>query len=809
MESPRYFYMKRIIKKVAVLGSGVMGSRIACHFANIGVPVLLLDIAPKELTADEEKKGLKLDAPAVRNRIVNSALQAAVVANPSPLYRKSEASRIKTGNFDDNLKEIATCDWVIEVVVERLDIKKGLYERVEQFRKKGTLITSNTSGIPIHLLAEGRSQDFKENFAGTHFFNPPRYLKLLEIIPTPETKPEVVDFLLHYGDLYLGKTVVLAKDTPGFIANRVGVFALLDAMQTMQKLGLTVEETDKLTGPVIGHAKSATLRTSDVVGLDTTINVANGLVQGLPNDEAKDVFVLPDFMQQMGENKWLGDKTGQGFYKKVKGADGKSEIHALDLNTLEYKPSQKVKFATLELTKSIDKLADRFKVLVTGKDKAGEFYRLSFGSLFAYVSNRVPEIADQLYKIDDALRAGFGWELGPFETWDALGVQAGLDLAKAAGRTVAPWVEDMLAAGNQTFYKVEGGVRKFYDKESKQYQPVAGVENFIILDNLRASGKVLWKNAGASVIDLGDGILNVEFHSKMNSLGTDVIQGLLKGVEMAEAGYRGLVVGNDAPNFSAGANLGLVYMQALEQEFDELNLMVQQFQQAMMRMRYSSIPVVGTPHGLTLGGGCELNLHCDRVVASAETYMGLVEFGVGLIPGGGGTKEMTLRTATKYEEGEPELNLLRNTYMTISTAKVSTSAAEAFDLGFLRRGDEIVVNPNRVIAQAKAAAIELADAGYSQPTPKTNIKVHGKGALAMFKTGVYAMKEGKYISAHDQLIADKLAYVMCGGDLSAPTEVSEQYLLDLEREAFLSLTGERKTLERIQSILTTGKPLRN
>jgi len=801
--------MKRIIKKVAVLGSGVMGSRIACHFANIGVPVLLLDIAPQELTADEEKKGLKLDAPAVRNRIVNSALQAAVVANPSPLYRKSEVSRIKTGNFDDNLKEIASCDWVIEVVVERLDIKKSLYERVEQFRKKGTLITSNTSGIPIHLLAEGRSEDFQENFAGTHFFNPPRYLKLLEIIPTPDTKPEVIDFLLHYGDLYLGKTVVLAKDTPGFIANRVGVFALLDAMQTMQKLGLTVEETDKLTGPVIGHAKSATLRTSDVVGLDTTINVANGLAQGLPNDEAKDVFVLPDFVKKMGENKWLGDKTGQGFYKKVKDEGGKSEIHALDLNTLEYKPSQKVKFATLELTKSIDKLADRFQVLVGGRDKAGEFYRLSFGSLFAYVSNRVPEIADQLYKIDDALRAGFGWELGPFETWDALGVPAGIELAKAAGRSIAPWVEEMLAAGSQTFYKVENGTRKFYDRESKQYQPVAGVENFIILDNLRASGKVLWKNAGASVIDLGDGILNVEFHSKMNSLGTDVIQGLLKGVELAEAGYRGLVVGNDAPNFSAGANLGLVYMQALEQEFDELNMMIQQFQQAMMRMRYSSIPVVGTPHGLTLGGGCELNLHCDRVVASAESYIGLVEFGVGLIPGGGGTKEMTLRTAAKYEEGEPEFNLLRNTYMTISTAKVSTSAAEAFDLGFLRRGDEVVVNPNRVIAQARAAAIELADAGYSQPSQKTNIKVHGKGALAMFKTGVYAMKEGKYISAHDQLIADKLAYVMCGGDLSSPTEVSEQYLLDLEREAFLSLCGERKTLERIQSILTTGKPLRN
>jgi len=801
--------MNRTIKKVAVLGSGVMGSRIACHFANIGVQVLLLDIAPKELLPDEEKKGLKLDAPAVRNRIVNAALQAAIVANPSPLYRKADAAKIKTGNFDDNLKDIAGCDWTIEVVIERLDIKKSLYERVEQFRKKGTLITSNTSGIPIHLLAEGRSEDFKQHFAGTHFFNPPRYLKLLEIIPTPDTKPDVLDFLQHYGDLYLGKTVVLAKDTPGFIANRVGVWALLDAMQTMQKLGLTVEETDKLTGPVIGHAKSATLRTSDVVGLDTTINVANGLAQGLPDDEAKDVFVLPDFVKKMGESKWLGDKTGQGFYKKVKGEGGKSEIHALDLNTLEYKPSQKVKFATLEMTKTIEKLADRFKVLVGGKDKAGEFYRLSFGGLFAYVSNRVPEISDQLYKIDDALRAGFGWELGPFETWDALGVQAGVDLAKSAGRTVAPWVEEMLTAGHSTFYEVEDGVRKFYDQASQSYQAIPGVENFIILDNLRASGKVLWKNAGASVIDLGDGILNVEFHSKMNSLGTDVIQGLLKGVEMAEAGYRGLVVGNDAPNFSAGANLGLVYMQALEQEFDELNMMIQQFQQAMMRMRYSSIPVVGTPHGLTLGGGCELNLHCDRVVAAAESYIGLVEFGVGLIPGGGGTKEMTLRTATKYEDGEPEFNLLRNTYMTISTAKVSTSAAEAFDLGFLRRGDEVVLNSNRVIAAAKSAALDLADAGYTQPMQKTNIKVHGKGALAMFKTGVYAMQQGNYISTHDQLIADKLAYVMCGGDLSSPTEVSEQYLLDLEREAFLSLCGERKTLERIQSILTTGKPLRN
>ncbi|MBD2713895.1 enoyl-CoA hydratase/isomerase family protein [Microvirga sp. STR05] len=802
--------MNRTIKKVAVLGSGVMGSRIACHFANIGVQVLLLDIAPKELLPAEEAKGLKLDNPAVKNRIVNASLQAAVAANPSPLYRKADATRIKTGNFDDNLKDIAGCDWTIEVVVERLDIKKSLFERVEQYRKPGTLITSNTSGIPIHMMTEGRSDNFRKHFCGTHFFNPPRYLKLLEIIPTPETDKSVVDFLMHYGDLYLGKTTVLAKDTPAFIANRVGVFAIMDVVQVMSELGLTVEEVDKLTGPVIGHAKSATFRTSDVVGLDTMINVANGLAQNLPNDEAKHVFQLPDFIKKMAENKWLGDKTAQGFYKKVKGASGKSEIQALDLNTLEYKPSAKVKFATLEATKPIEKLADRFKVLAAGKDKAGDFYRKTFAGLFAYVSNRIPEITDSLYKIDDALRAGFGWDLGPFETWDALGVQKGLELAKAEGKTVAPWVEEMVAAGHTAFYKVsEAGVKQFYDIESKSYQAIPGMENFIILDNLRATGKVLWKNAGASVLDMGDGILNVEFHSKMNALGSDVIQGLLKGVELAEKDFRGLVVGNDAPNFSAGANLGLVYMFALDQEYDELNLMIAQFQQAMMRMRYSSIPVVGAPHGLALGGGCELNLHCDRVVAAAETYMGLVEFGVGLIPGGGGTKEMTLRTALKYEEGEPEYNLLRNAFMTVSTAKVSTSAHEAFDLGFLRRGDEVVVNSNRVLAQAKAAAIELAEDGYTQPLQKTNIKVQGKGALGMFLTGVHAMKEGRYISDHDVKIANKLAYIMCGGDLSSPTEVSEQYLLDLEREAFLSLTGERKTLERIQSILTTGKPLRN
>lgn len=800
--------MNRNIKRVAVLGSGVMGSRIALHFANIGVPVLLLDIVPRELLPEEEKKGLTLDSPAVRNRLVNAALQAAVTSNPSPVYRKTDAKRVTTGNFDDNLKDIAQCDWVIEVVVERLDIKRALYEKVEKVRRPGSLITSNTSGIPIHLLAEGRSEDFKKHFAGTHFFNPPRYLKLLEIIPTPDTAPEVVDFLLDYGDRFLGKTTVRAKDTPAFIGNRVGVFAILDVLRRMQDLSLTVEEIDRLTGPVIGHPKSATFRTADVVGLDTLINVANGLAQGLPNDEAKATFALPEFLAKMAENKWLGDKTGQGFYKKIKGAGGKSEIQALNLATLEYGASTRPKFATLETTKTIDSLSQRLPILVGGKDKAGEFYRLMFGSLFAYASNRLPEIADHLYQIDDALRAGFGWEQGPFESWDAIGIQKGIELATAAGATVAPWVTEMVAAGHSKFYRSENGQRQYYDAASKAYQPMPGGESFIILDALRATRK-LWGNAGASIFDLGDGVLGLEFHSKMNTIGGDTITAIHRAIELAEKSYRGLVIGNNAPNFSAGANLALLYMQAIEQEYDEVNLMIRTFQQAMMRVRYSAVPVVTVPHGLSLGGGCEICLHADRVVAAAETYMGLVEFGVGVIPAGGGTKEMVLRTALAAEEGDIELNSLRNAFTNIATAKVSTSAAEAWDMNYLRRGDETIVNGDRALAEAKRAVLELADAGYVQPVKRTNIKVQGRGALGMFITGVYAMQEGRYISDHDRKIAEKLAYVMCGGDLSAPTEVSEDYLLDLEREAFLSLTGERKTLERIQSILTSGKPLRN
>jgi 3-hydroxyacyl-CoA dehydrogenase len=801
--------MKRIINKVAILGSGIMGSRIACHFANIGVQVLLLDIVPKELTEAEQKKGLSLTDKAVRNRIVNDALHTALKTNPSPIYKNSFASRITTGNFEDNIKDIAQCDWVMEVVVENLKIKQTVFEQVELYRKPGTLVTTNTSGIPIHMLTEGRSEDFKKHFCGTHFFNPPRYLRLLEIIASPDTDNGVVAFLTEYGQKNLGKKVVVCKDTPAFVANRVGVFGIMDIAHLVDKLKLTVEEVDKFTGPVIGHPKSATFRTSDLVGLDTLVHVVTDLHQNCPADEAKDLFTLPLFMQQLYENKWLGDKTGQGFYKKVKNENGKSEILALDLETLAYRPTQKVKSATLESTKTITDLKQRLKVLVKGTDKAAAFYRASFAALFAYVANRIPEIADDLYQIDDAIEAGFGWEIGPFKKWDAIGVAEGVAMLKAEGSKVAAWVEEMLAAGCTSFYKVEQGKQLYYDINSKSYIVIPGTEDLISLDALRAEHTV-FKNAGLSVIDIGDGILNVEFHSKMNAIGGDILTGLNKAIDIAEAGYKGIVICNNGSNFSAGANVGMIFMMAVEQDYDELDFTVRLFQKTTMRLRYSSIPVVAAPHNMALGGGCEICLHADKVVAHAECYIGLVEFGVGLIPGGGGTKEFAVRISDAHRQDDTDLNVFRDKFLTIGQAKVATSAHEAFDLGYLRTGvDEIVVSRERLLTEAKAACLRLADAGYQQPIPRKDIRVLGQQALGIVYVGANSMKSGNYISEHDQKISEKLGYVLAGGDLSSPTDVSEDYLLDLERKAFVELCAERKTLERIQSILNGGKILRN
>ena len=797
--------MKRIIKKVAVLGSGVMGSRIAAHFAGIGLQVLLLDIAaPSNSPEGGEQK------PAERNKIVNDALTAAIKSSPSPVYNKDVVKRITTGNFTDNMKDIATYDWVIEVVVERLDIKQSIFTEVEKYRKPGTLITSNTSGIPIHLMAEGRSDDFKKHFCGTHFFNPPRYLRLLEIIPTPFTDKEVVDFLMHYGDLFLGKTTVLAKDTPAFIANRVGVYSIMAIFGLVEKMGLTIDEVDALTGPIIGRPKSATFRTADVVGIDTLVKVAKGVADNCPDDEAKETFNIPSWLDTIVKNNWLGDKTGQGFFKKMstRNEKGEKEIHVLDLKTLEYGPRSKPKFASVEAAKPVEDLKTRIKMLSAGTDKAGEFYRQFHYNLFSYISHRIPEISDEIYRVDDAMKAGFGWEIGAFETWDVLGVEQVATKMTEAGIKLAPWIKEMLDAGIKTFYKVENGKRMYYDVASKSYKQVPGAESFIILKNY--NDKIVWKNSACTLYDIGDDVVGLEWRTKMNSIGGEVLEGVQRSIAIAEEKFKGLVIANDGPNFSAGANVGMIFMYAIEQEYDELDMAIRMFQNTMMRVRYSSVPVVVAPHGLTLGGGCEINLHADKVCAAAETYIGLVELGVGLIPGGGGTKEFTLRAADDMHEDEPETITLKSRFLNIATAKVATSALEGFNMGILRKGhDEIVMNQERRIAEAKKSVLEMYDQGYITPVQRTDIKVLGRSALGALLAGINGMWRANYATDHDALVARKLAYVMCGGDLSEPTLVSEQYLLDLERQAFLSLCGEKKTLERIQSVLKSGKPIRN
>jgi len=805
--------MKRVIKKVAVLGSGVMGSRIACHFAGVGIQVLLMDIAPAELTEPERNKKLTLDHPAVRNRIVHESLAAALKSSPSPVYTKDVASRITTGNFTDNMKDIAVCDWIIEVVVERLDIKESVFAEVEKYRKPGTLVTSNTSGIPIQLMAKGRTDDFRKNFCGTHFFNPPRYLRLLEIIPTSDTDAGVIDFLMHFGDLYLGKTTVLCKDTPAFIANRIGVFGIMSIFTLMDKMGLTIDEVDSLTGPVIGRPKSATFRTADVVGIDTLVKVSRGVYENCPADEARNVFLIPDWLEKMVTNKWLGDKTGQGFFFKRKDSQGEKEIFSLDLKTFEYIPRTRTRFGSLDAARPVDDLKSRLRMLVQATDKAGEFYRQFHYGLFSYISHRIPEISDELYRVDDAMMAGFGWEIGAFESWDVLGVEGTVKKMREAGYPVAPWVDDMLRKGFKTFYKIENGSSFCYSPSTSGYQSPAGDQlqktaAFIVMKNFE--NQTLWKNSSCRLYHLGDEVLGLEWYTKVGSISGEVLEGIQRSIAMAEEKYKGLVIANEGQNFSAGANVGMIFMLAVEQEYDELDMAIRLFQNTVTRARFSSVPVVTAPHGLTLGGACELSLHADRIVAAAEAYIGLVELGVGLIPGGDGTKEFVIREADEMHEDEPETITLKNRFLTIATAKVSTSAFEAYPLGVLRKGRDIIsINLGRRIAEAKQSVIELYDDGYVIPVPRKDIKVLGRLALGSLYAGINGMWRANYATDHDVLVARKLAYVMCGGDLTEPTQVSEQYLLDLEREAFLSLCGEKKTLERIQSVLKTGKPVRN
>lgn len=795
----------RRIKKIAVLGSGVMGSTIACHFANIGLDVLMLDIVPFDLN-DEEKK-----VDAHRNRIVNTALKTAIKSKPAPLYRKSFASRIRTGNFDDDFEQISDCDWIIEVVIERLDIKQQIFEKVEKYRSAGSLVTSNTSGIPIHLMTEGRSDDFKKNFLGTHFFNPPRYLELFEVIPTPDTDPAVTEFFMDYGSKFLGKQSVLAKDTPAFIANRVGVYAMAKIYELAEKLELNIEDVDKLTGPALSRPGTGTFRLGDLVGMDTAAKVIAGMKQGCPDDEQIHNMGQPKFFDFLLENKFYGNKSGQGFYKKTKERDerGKSIILGLDLKTLEYRPKQKSELASLKLSKQIENPQNRIKAIFDAEDKGGELIRESLAGLFAYVSNRIPEISDNIYSIDQALRAGFAWDFGPFEYWDIIGLEKGLQKATESGYPVAEWIQKMIDKGHKSFYIIENNERKCYNPLSDKFESIPGAKNKIVLDNYR-SNKAIYQNDDVVVHDIGDQVLCIEFRSKMNAIGEGILTGVNAAINIAEEGdWRGIVIGNNAKNFTVGANLMMIGMMAFQQQYDQLNMAVDLFQKTVTRCRFSKIPVVAATQGYVFGGGCETIMHCDSAVVSAESYIGLVEVGVGLIPGGAGTKEFALRASDQFFEGDVQIPTLIEKFKTIAMASVATSGYEAFDHGYLlAHKDSVEVNKHLAISKAKEKVIQLSD-NYTPPSPRQDVMVLGRSGLGALYTAAHSLQLGKYASEHDVLIAKKIAWVLCGGDLSEATKVSEQYLLDLEREAFLSLCGEQKTMERIQYMLEKNKPLRN
>lgn len=797
------FNMKRI-RKAAVLGSGVMGAGIACHLANIGLEVLMLDIVPFDLKEEDKTN------PAARNRIVNQALDNALKSKPAALFDKNFASRVKTGNFDDDMPKIVDCDWIIEVVVENLDIKKKVFEKVDQYRKTGSYVTSNTSGIPIHLMLEGRSEDFQANFCGTHFFNPPRYLRLFEVIPTAKTKPEMVEFFMQYGDIHLGKQTVLCKDTPAFIGNRVGVYAMAKIYQLTTELGLRIEDVDVLTGPSLARPKTGTFRLGDLVGHDTAANVIKGIKANCPHDEQAGAFEVPAYLQFLLDNKFLGNKSGQGFYKKTNEKDdkGRPVILALNLNTLEYEPSAKSDLASLKLSKNIEDVPKRIAALYDSPDAGGQLVQKSLNGLFAYSSNRIPEITDHLYSIDDAMKAGYGWEYGPFEYWDLIGLEKGIQTAEAQGEKIADWVKEMHAAGHTSFYKRVGGQRLCYDPATKAYAAIPGRESLIVLDNYRDAAPV-FKNNEVILHDIGDGVLCLEFTSPYNSIGEGVLRGINEAIQIAEDGqWNGLVIGNNGTNFSVGANIFMIAQLAYQGEFEELNMAVNVFQQTTMRARYSSIPVVVATQGYVFGGGCELLMHADAATVSAESYIGLVEVGIGVIPGGGGTKEFAVRASDEFKEGEVLIPTLIERFKTIATAGVSTSGSEAFNHRYLLpERDLIVMNKDRAIAEAKKKVLELAP-NYTQPLRK-QVTVLGQTGLAALYVAANELKLGRYASEHDIKIAHKIAWVLCGGDLSGTQVVSEQYLLDLEREAFLSLCGEQKTLERIQHMLQTNKPLRN
>jgi 3-hydroxyacyl-CoA dehydrogenase len=804
--------MSQRIQKAVVLGAGTMGARIAAHFANAGVPCLLLDIVPKDA------------GPAERNKIVAAGLEAAKKSKPAAFFTPSLAARIAIGNFEDDLAGIADADWIIEVVAENLEIKRGLLAKVAQFRKPGSIVTTNTSGLPVHLIDEGLPEEFQQHWAGTHFFNPPRYMKLVEVIPGPKTSREVLDTLADFCDRRLGKGVVVAKDTPNFIANRIGTFSMLNALRLMSTLGMTIEEVDACTGPAVGGPKSATFRTADIVGLDVLMHVVKNIYETAPHDESREAYKVPAVVEEMARRKWLGDKTGHGFYKRMKGHGGEKEILALDVNTMDYRPRQKAKFASIEAGKAVEGTRDRLRALLLPlfegqkTDKAQQFIWGGLSEMCLYAGRRMPEISDHIVDVDRAMRWGFAWELGPFEMVDAIGLPAFAGQIQKEGRGLPAIFEKALASGRKGFYESHKGEASVFDFASASMKKVEEPAGILILKNLKEAGREVERNAGASLIDLGDGIVCCEFHAKMNAIGADLIAMIHKGLKRLETDFDGMVIANQATNFSVGANLMLVLMGAQEQEWDELHMAVKQFQNVNLAIKYAPKPVVAAPQGMALGGGCEISLHATRIHVAAEAYIGLVETGVGLIPGGGGTKEMLIHANENASSGD-DLDLfhtLKPVFENIAMAKVGTSAEECRELGYLRRGDAVSMNRDRLVADAKQTALALARSGWKPAASSwqegartTQIKVLGESFLAAAKLAVHLMVRGGYASDYDAHVARKLANILAGGALSAPQMVSEQYVLDLEREAFVSLCGEKKTQERIGHTLKTGKPLRN
>ncbi|HYP28643.1 MAG TPA: 3-hydroxyacyl-CoA dehydrogenase/enoyl-CoA hydratase family protein [Blastocatellia bacterium] len=797
------------VDRVAVLGAGTMGAQIAAHFANAGVEVLLLDITPKELQPSEQARGLSLDSPQVRNRVANAGLEAAKKIKPAAFFSPALSGLVRTGNFEDDLPKISGVDWVIEAVVENLQIKRDLFARVDGHRKPGTLVSSNTSGISIRAMSEGLPEDFRRHFLGTHFFNPPRYLKLLEVIPTPDTLPEAVEFVSRFCDRRLGKGIVYAKDTPNFIGNRIASFSSLNTIRVMVEGGYTIEEVDAMTGPLIGRPKSASFRTADLVGLDTSLYVADNLYEAVPEDEMREVLKAPDFLRELVKRGSTGNKAGQGFYRKTKGEGGKPEFWALDYTTLEYKPPQKFRAPSIDAAKAIEDPKERVRTLVYGKDRVGEFLWKTISGNLIYAANRVPEISDTIVNLDNAVEWGFNHELGTFELWDAIGVEKSVAKMREDGRQIPELVEKLLASGKKTFYETREGRSYYFDLASGDYKEVEPRPGVMVLKSIKDRGSVIKKNAGASLVDIGDGVACLEFHSKMNSIGGDTVAMMNYAVKEVDKNFEALVVGNQGENFSVGANIMMVLLAAQEGEWDEIALGVRQFQNANMSLRYSSKPVVTAPHGMALGGGCEVTMHGDRARAAAETYLGLVEVGVGLIPAGGGVKELVARAVEGALPDEDLFPRVKKVSEAIATAKVSTSAFEARELGFLRDSDQVTMNRDRLIEDAKRTALAMVKEGYTPPRPRADIPVLGEPALATIKLAVHMMVRGGFISEYDAHVAGKLASIITGGDLTRKTLVSEQYLLDLEREAFVSLCGERRTMERIQHMLKTGKPLRN